>query len=46
MSHLAPVSEGTEFDGLPRRLPDQNAILIGRAGGDSEFGGLAVFYIN
>jgi DNA-binding CsgD family transcriptional regulator len=46
MPHQPTVSEETEFDGFPRRLPDQEAILIGRVGGDSEFGGLAAYYIH
>lgn len=46
MSHQPTVSEATEFDGLPRRLPDQNAILIGRVVGDGEFSGLAAYYVH
>lgn len=46
MPHQPTVSEETEFDGLPRCLPDQDAILIGRVTGDSEFGGLAAYYIH
>lgn len=46
MSHQPTISEATEFDGLPRRLPDQNAILVGRVLGDSEFSGLAAYYIH
>lgn len=46
MPHQPTISEATEFDGLPRRLPDQNAVLIGRVGGDTEFNGLAVYYIH
>ena len=46
MPHQPTVSEETEFDGFPRRLPDQDAILIGRVSGDSEFSGLAAYYIH
>lgn len=46
MPHQPTVSDETEFDGLPRRLSDQNAILIGRVGGDTEFSGLAAYYIH
>lgn len=46
MSHHPTISEETEFDGLPRRLPDQGAVLIGRVSGDSEFSGLAAYYIH
>ena len=46
MPHQPTVSEESEFDGFPRRLPDQDAILIGRVSGDSEFGGLAAYYIH
>ncbi|UHQ96335.1 RNA polymerase sigma factor [Natrinema halophilum] len=46
MPHQPTVSEETEFDGLPRRLPDQKAVLIGRVVGDGEFSGLAAYYIH
>lgn len=46
MPYQPTVSEEAEFDGLPRRLPDQDAILIGRVGGDTEFGGLAAYYVH
>ena len=46
MPHQPTVSEETEFDGLPRRLPDQNAVLVGRVTGDGEFAGLAAYYIH
>ena len=46
MPYQPTVSERTEFDGLPRRLPDQKAILIGRVSGDSEFGGLTAYYVH
>ena len=46
MPHQPAVSEETEFSGLPRRLPDQNAILIGRVTGDSEFEDSAAYYIH
>jgi DNA-binding CsgD family transcriptional regulator len=45
MPHHPTISEETEFDGLPRRLPDQGAVLIGRVSGDSEFSGLTAYYI-
>ena len=46
MPHRPTVSEETEFDGLPHRLPDQDAILIGRVGDATEFRGLAAYYIH
>jgi len=46
MPHQPTVSEETEFEGLPRRLPDQDAVLIGRVTGDGEFAGLAAYYIH
>ena len=46
MPHQPAVSKETEFDGLPRRLPDQDAVLIGQVGGDTEFNGLAAYYIH
>lgn len=46
MPYQPTVSEETEFDGLPRRLPDQDAVLVGRVVGESEFGGLAAYYIH
>jgi len=46
MPHQPTVSEETEFDGFPRRLPDQDAILIGRVSDDSEFSGLVAYYIH
>ncbi len=46
MPHQPTVSDETEFDGLPRRLPDQNAILVGRVVGDRPFGGLAAYYVH
>ena len=46
MSHQPTVSEESEFDSFPRRLPDQEAILIGRVSGDSEFDGLTAYYIH
>jgi len=45
MPHQPTVSEEMEF-GLPRYLPDQEAILIGRVSGDSEFSGCAAYYIH
>jgi DNA-binding CsgD family transcriptional regulator len=45
MPHQPTVSEEQEFD-LPRYLPDQDAILIGRISGDSEFSGYAAYYIH
>jgi len=46
MPHQPTVSKETEFGGLPRRLPDQDAVLIGQVGGDTEFNGLAAYYIH
>ena len=46
MPHQPAVSKETEFDGLPRRLPDQDAVLIGQVGEDTEFNGLAAYYIH
>lgn len=46
MPHQPAVSEETEFDSFPRRLPDQDAILIGRVSGDNDFSGLAAYYIH
>ena len=45
MSHQPTVSEETELGGLPHRLPDQNAVLVGRVTGDSEFTGEAAYYL-
>jgi DNA-binding transcriptional regulator YiaG len=45
MPHQPTVSEETEFDGLPRQLPDQSAVIVGRVVGDGEFSGLAAYYI-
>ena len=46
MPHQPTVSDKTEFGGFPRRLPNQEAILIGRVGDDSEFGSLTAYYIH
>jgi len=45
MPHQPTVSEETEF-GLPRRLPDQDAVLVGRVVSNDEFGGLAAYYVH
>jgi DNA-binding CsgD family transcriptional regulator len=45
MSNQPTVSEETEF-GLPRRLPDQDAVLVGRVVSDDEFSGLTAYYIH
>jgi len=45
MPHQPTVSDETEF-GLPHRLPDQDAVLIGRVVSNDEFGGLAAYYIH
>jgi DNA-binding CsgD family transcriptional regulator len=45
MPHQPTVSEETEF-GLPHRLPDQDAVLVGRVVNNDEFGGLAAYYIH
>ncbi len=46
MPHQPTVSDETEFDGFPRRLPDQDAVLVGRVSSDGEFDGLAAYYIH
>ena len=46
MPHQPTVSKKTEFGGFPRRLPDQEAILIGRVSDNSEFVGLTAYYIH
>lgn len=47
MPYQPNVSEETELDGLPLRLPDQNAVLLGRVvDDDSEFAGCAAYYIH
>ena len=45
MPHRPTISEETEFEGPPRRLPDQDAVLVGRVVDDSEFGSLIAYYI-
>jgi len=45
MAHQPTLSEETEF-GLPRRLPDQDAVLVGRVVSNGQFGGLAAYYIH
>ncbi|PSQ62871.1 MAG: hypothetical protein BRD21_04705 [Halobacteriales archaeon SW_8_66_22] len=45
MPHQPTISEETEFEGSPRRLPDQDAVLVGRVVGDSEFSSLVAYYI-
>ena len=45
MPHQPTISEETEF-GLPRRLPEQDAVLVGRIVSNDEFGGLAAYYIH
>ena len=45
MPHQPTISEETEFGGPPRRLPDQDAVLVGRVVNDSEFGSLIAYYI-
>ena len=46
MPHQPTVSEVTEFEGIPRRLPDQGAVLVGRVVDRSEFSGLVAYYIH
>ena len=46
MPHQPTVSEETEFEGLPRRLPDQDAVLVGRVVDGSEFSSLVAYYIH
>ena len=45
MPHQPTISEETEFGGPPRRLPDQDAVLVGRVVDDSEFSSLVAYYI-
>ncbi|PSP92479.1 sigma-70 family RNA polymerase sigma factor [Halobacteriales archaeon QS_1_68_44] len=45
MPHQPTISEESEFGGPPRRLPDQDAVLVGRVVDDSEFGSLVAYYI-
>ena len=45
MPHQPAISEETEFGGPPRRLPDQDAILVGRVVDNSEFSSLVAYYI-
>ena len=45
MPHQPTISEEIEFEGPPRRLPDQDAVLVGRVVDDSEFGSLIAYYI-
>ncbi|WP_049930960.1 sigma factor-like helix-turn-helix DNA-binding protein [Halosimplex carlsbadense] len=45
MTHQPTASEETEF-GLLCRLPDQNAVLVGRVVANDEFDGLAAYYIH
>jgi hypothetical protein len=46
MPHQPTVSEETEFEGIPRRLPDQGAVLVGRVVDGSEFSSLVAYYIH
>ena len=46
MPHQPTVSEETEFEWLPRRLPDQDAVLVGRVIDGSEFSSSAAYYIH
>lgn len=46
MAHEPTVSEATEFDGLPRLLPDQQAVLIGRVLTDTDSSGSVAYYIH
>lgn len=46
MPHQPTVSNETEFDDLPRRLPDQDAVLVGRVIGGGPFTGLSAYYIH
>ena len=45
MPHQPTISGEAEFEGLPRQLPDQDAVLAGRVVGDSEFSSLIAYYI-
>jgi hypothetical protein len=46
MPHQPTVPEETEFEGLPRRLPDQDAVLVGRVVDSSEFSSLVAYFIH
>jgi hypothetical protein len=46
MPHQPTVPEETEFEGLPRRLPDQDAVLVGRVVDSTEFSSLVAYFIH
>lgn len=46
MPHKPHSSDTTELDGLPRHLPDQQAVLIGRVTDDAEYTGCVAYYIH
>ena len=46
MTYEPTVSEDTEFDGHPRVLPDQSAVLIGRVADDTGSSGSIAYYIH
>lgn len=46
MPHQPNVSDETEFGRFPRRLPDQNAVLIGRVSGESDLNGRPAYYMH
>lgn len=46
MPHQPTVSDETEFGRFPRQLPDQNAVLLGRVTGESDFSGRPAYYMH
>ena len=46
MAYEPTVSADTEFDGLPRLLPDQRAVLIGRIVDDTGSGSSVAYYLH
>jgi DNA-binding CsgD family transcriptional regulator len=46
MSHEPTVSEDIEFDGFPRLLPEQNAVLVGRIVDETNSSGSVAYYIH
>lgn len=46
MPHKPKVSDETELGGFPRRLPDQEAVLIGVVRGESSHSGQPAYYLH
>jgi len=46
MAHKPTVSEETEFDGYPRLLPDQNAVLVGQVIDEPRSSSSVAYYIH